>query len=224
MLLLEKLIGLYAPLSCLGCGAEQDTLICTECSLTIPLVPSRCYRCRAVTRDFEVCTRCQRHTPLKTVLVCRHYDALPKELLHAAKYERARSGLREMGAEMTSLFSSAHNDTVFVPIPTATSRVRQRGYDQAVVLATELGKERQRPVVQALVRLGQAHQVGAGRKERMEHLREAFRVTHKQDIRGKQCVLVDDVVTTGATIETAARILKKAGAKQVDAVIYCQAD
>lgn len=223
MLLLEKLISLYAPQCCLGCGNETDTLMCQSCKEAIPKVPSRCYRCRAVTRDFAVCASCKRYTSLRFVWVARHYDDLPKELLHTAKYERARAGLREITLEMSSLLSWVQEDVVFVPVPTATSRVRQRGYDQAVVLAKELARENQGSVVQALARLGQAHQVGAGRKERLEHLRGAFRATHAQDVRGKRCVLVDDVVTTGATIETAARILKKAGAKQVDALVYCQA-
>ena len=223
MLLLENLISLFAPFSCLGCGVETNRLLCQSCVDATPVVPSRCYRCRATTRDFAVCGRCSRHTPLRSVWVARHYEGLPKELLHSAKYERARSGLRDIATDMTSLFEGTDDEMLFVPVPTATSRVRQRGYDQAVVLAQEIATNSRSRTVEALVRLGQAHQVGAGRKERLEHLQGAFRVIHATEIRGKRCVLVDDVITTGATIETAARMLKKAGAKQVDAVVYCQA-
>lgn len=222
MLLLEKLIGLYAPHNCLGCSREGDGLICESCRSALPYVPSRCYRCRAVTRDYAVCISCQSHTPLRRVLVSMHYDGLPKELLHHAKYERARSGISEMAEIMASLPQLLPPNVLLVPVPTATSRVRQRGYDQAMVLARELSASSGVARGDLLARIGQAHQVGAGRKERLEHLRGAFRVLKPKEVAGKHIVLVDDVLTTGATLETAARVLKKSGARKVDAIVFCQ--
>lgn len=223
MLLFEKLIGLYAPHICLGCGAEDNQLLCGSCRTTMPRVPSRCYRCRAVTRDYAVCVSCRRHTPLRHVAVAMHYDDLAKELLRQAKYERARSGILEVAELMAPLLQSLPDDAVLVPVPTATSRARQRGYDQAVVLASALGTLAGAGRSDVLARLGQAHQVGAGRKERLEHLQGAFRVPRPTDVASKHIILVDDVLTTGATLETAARTLKKVGARKVDAIVFCQA-
>jgi ComF family protein len=223
MLLLEHLIRLYAPLCCLGCGIESDALVCESCRAVTPLVPSRCYRCRSVTREFAVCERCRKHTALRQVLVATHYEGVAKELLHAVKYERGRSGIVEMVELMAPLLRLLPQDAVFVPVPTATSRVRQRGYDQAVLLAQAISRERGFGVADVLVRLGQAHQVGSNRRDRLLHLKGAFRVQRAASIRGAHVVLVDDVLTTGATIETAARVLKKAGAKQVDAIVFSQA-
>ncbi|QQS18974.1 ComF family protein [Candidatus Saccharibacteria bacterium] len=152
-----------------------------------------------------------------------YYDDLAKELLHHAKYERARSGIVEISELMAPLLQSLPADSLFVPVPTATSRVRQRGYDQAAVLAKELSAVSGLAKCDALARLGQAHQVGAGRKERLEHLKGAFRVLKPKDITGRHIILVDDVLTTGATLETAARLLKKSGAHRVDAIVFCQA-
>lgn len=223
MLLFERLISLYAPLVCLGCSKEADALLCPSCRAHVPTVPTRCYRCRAVTRDYVVCDGCRRHTSLRRVLVAMHYDGLAKELVHRAKYERARAGIAEMAELMTPLLPLLPDKIIFVPVPTATSRVRQRGYDQAVALAQLLARSSGSGVVQALSRLGQAHQVGAGRKERLEHLEHAFRLVRPQRIRGAHCILVDDVLTTGATLETAARVLKRAGARRVDAIVFAQA-
>ena len=92
-----------------------------------------------------------------------------------------------------------------------------------MLLARAISREWGLDVADVLVRLGQAHQVGSNRRDRLLHLKGAFRVQHAARIRGAHVVLVDDVLTTGATIETAARVLKKAGAKRVDAIIFSQA-
>jgi ComF family protein len=112
-------------------------------------------------------------------------------------------------------------ETLLVPVPTATQRARQRGYDQADLLARELSEILGLPHQYLLSRLGQARQVGTGRKQRAAQLAKAFRVKGRVPI-NSHIMLVDDVVTTGATLEAAATILKKAGAKRVDAVIFAQ--
>lgn len=221
MPLLEHIIRLYAPHTCLGCGFEGDRLVCRNCASNLSGVPSRCYRCKSVTRDFAVCDRCKSRTPLRNVYVAQHHEGLSKQLLHQTKYERARAGLREMALRMAHVLS-ANPETVLVPVPTATSRVRQRGYDQSVLLARELSRETGLGRAQFLRRVGQAHQVGSGRKDRIRHLAHAFRVVRHNRLQGANVLLVDDVITTGATLETAARLLKNAGAARVDAVVFSQ--
>jgi ComF family protein len=139
------------------------------------------------------------------------------------KYERAQAGIREAGQ-----LSAAHGayfpaDAVLVHVPTATGRVRTRGYDQARLLAREIsrasGLRRQR----LLARSGQTHQMGSGRTERLRQLEGAFRPLRLSDIQGKHIVLVDDVLTTGTTLELAARVLMHAGAARVDALVFAQA-
>lgn len=224
MPLIEHIISLYAPHRCLGCDAEEDTLLCEGCAATVPRVPSRCYKCRAVTKGSETCKKCQTTTPLKHVYVAAHYDdQLVRHLLRATKYERAQAGVRTMTMFMLPTLPSLATEPLLVAVPTATSRVRQRGYDQAVLLTRQLKERAGLQSVRLLARIGQAHQVGAGRAERLKHLQGSFRPVHINKIRGAHILLVDDVLTTGATLETAARVLKKAGAKQIDAVVLAQA-
>ncbi len=219
--MLERIIGLYAPHRCVGCGYEKNTLLCFECRESMPRVPSRCYRCRSSTRDFAVCEGCRKASPLRHVYVATHYDGVAKALLQQAKYERAQQGMREIAEITLPLLDNQTDGVVFVPVPTATSRVRQRGYDQAVLLASYLSRCTGRPMRTMLARLGQAHQVGANRHNRIKHLEGAFRLAGRQPI-PSHVLLVDDVATTGVTIETAARTLKKVGVRRVDAVVFSQ--
>lgn len=221
MSVLEKLVRVIAPHYCLGCEVEEDRLLCSSCVLSLPLVPSRCYRCKAVTENYQTCQRCSAYTPLKRLEAYTFYKDLAKELVHHTKYERAQSGAVEM-AHMLATRIDIPDGAILTHVPTATSRVRARGYDHARLLTKALPKAGL-PSHVLLARLGQTHQVGARRSERVRQLEGAFRPVHIDQIRGKHIVLVDDVLTTGATLEKAARVLRQAGAARVDAVVFAQA-
>ena len=224
MPIIEHIISLYAPHHCVGCDRENDALLCHDCREMLSVVPPRCYKCKSVSRGAKTCEKCRSGSALDYVYVTAYYDDEPvRKLLHATKYERARAGVRSMADCIMPIIRDIPDGAVLTAVPTASSRVRQRGYDQAVLLARELGKRTGKPFVRFLARIGQAHQVGAGRAERIKHLDGAFRSVHARDISGAHVVLVDDVLTTGATLETAARVLKRAGATQVDAVVFAQA-
>ncbi len=222
MSILDRFVRVYAPFTCLGCGVEQDKLLCASCVETVSRVPSRCYRCHATTKNYAVCPGCRRKTPLRHVAVWAFHSELPKALVWQSKYERAEAGLGEMAEHMSELTRYFPSDCILTPVPTATSRVRSRGYDQAKKLARGVGRRSSLEVANLLMRVGQAHQVGATRSERLAHLQNAFRPVRIDQIKGAHIVLVDDVCTTGATLESAARTLRAAGAKQVDAIVFSQ--
>lgn len=113
-------------------------------------------------------------------------------------------------------------DTIVVPVPTATKRVRQRGFDHAALTAKAYAAQEGLLFMPALVRIGQTRQVGASKKQRHEQLQGAFRVVSPKRIKAEHILLLDDVLTTGATLEAAARVLKQAGAKTVSAAVFAQ--
>ena len=113
-------------------------------------------------------------------------------------------------------------EVIVTHVPTASKRIRQRGYDHAQLLARALVREHKLTYLPLLTRAGSARQVGSTRGTRLVQLSDAFRIIQTDRIRGASVLLVDDIVTTGGTLEAAARCLKQSGANQIDAVAFAQ--
>lgn len=218
---IERIISIFTPFECLNCG-QEGRLICESCYplVCIPL-PSRCYKCRVSTDDWKVCSNCRRKSPLRHVIVRTEFSGLAKQLLYAYKFERAQAGAESVANFMSQMLKGPTN-FLLMPVPTATSRIRQRGYDQASLLAKELAVIWESPYLQGLARLNQSRQVGTKRADRMVQLQGAYRIRYPDFIKDAHVMLIDDVVTSGATLEAAATELRLAGAKRVDALVFAQ--
>jgi ComF family protein len=106
-----------------------------------------------------------------------------------------------------------------VPVPLFGARGRHREFNQAAVLAGMVGKQAGIPVADCLLRTrNTTSQVSYDRERRMENLRNAFQMRHNTDMRGRHLVLVDDVLTTGSTLDECARVLLDGGAASVRAI------
>ena len=215
----DSLIGLIAPHYCLGCQAEGQ-LLCASCLIKLPPAPSVCFACLQPTSNYQTCDSCQQVTLISTVWRVTPYAGLAKDLLWRLKF----TGAQQAAGVIATSFKNLHQPAagiVIVPLPTATSRVRQRGYDQAAVIAKAYAKAVHRDYLPCLARLGQQHQRGAKRQARLEQLHQAYRAT--RSIKGANVLLVDDVATTGASLQAAAQLLYQAGARHVDAIVFAQA-
>ncbi len=220
MSVLEKVLTYIAPHECVGCGGE-GAVLCQRCLRLLPEVVSACYRCGRSTKNFATCKKCRVASPLRSVHVSTAYEGVAKQAVWRLKFDRAQAASKDLARAMG--VADASPQTIFVHIPTATTRVRTRGYDQAKLITSQLAHSNHRIHQTLLVRHGQKRQVGLSGTERRKQLEGAFRVVHSQHVRGAHIVLVDDVLTTGATLEAAARVLKAAGAKRVDATVFARA-
>ena len=204
MSLIDRILAIIAPHDCLGCGNEGK-LLCFECLEGLP----------------EVAPKRLQSPYLTEVRSATPYRGVAKDLVWKLKSSGAQEAARIMATCMLKYISKSKNSLI-VPVPTATTRVRQRGYDQARLLARELSKQSKLPCLNCLIRTGQAHQVGAGREQRLSQLTSAFRLKSPLLINNAHIILVDDVVTTGATMETVAKLLIQAGASKIEAITFAQ--
>lgn len=221
MSIIEQFLAIVAPHECLGCGAEGQ-LLCSMCSQDLPSVPPRCYRCGRANAGFRTCLTCRPRSGIFRAMAVTPYDALAKQLVHRLKFERAQAAASEIADLMAARLAAAGYDLVTY-VPTAPSRVRQRGYDQAQLIARQLAHRLGLPCYPLLVRVGSQRQVGSSRAARHQQMQQAFRAQRQQLYVGQHVLLVDDVLTTGATCEAAAGKLKQAGAKRVSIAVFAVA-
>jgi ComF family protein len=201
MSLIDRFLAVLTPYECLGCTAEGD-LLCNGCIQQLTPAPDR-------THSFR----------LQGMKAAAAYEGLAKELVAKLKFNGAQTAAREMAVLLRPFVPK--EESIIIPVPTATGRVRGRGYDQAKLLARALSRETRLPYLDCLVRQGQTHQVGSSREQRLLQLQHSFRLKRAGLVRSKRILLIDDVVTTGSTMEAAAAIMHEAGAIRIEALAFC---
>src|SRR5262245_64855361 len=228
--LLDALGSVVLAPSCAACDEllEHPTRgpVCDRCWRSIlPLTPPLCDRCgdqlptwRAISTALACCARCRRTArAVDRARAIGAYDGALRAVIHALKYDGRRSLARPIAAMMRSRGGEIIDGAACaVPVPLHASRRRHRGFNQADDLARHLGL----PVCRALRRVrATPTQTGLPAARRHRNVRGAFApVRHARGLAGAVVVLVDDVSTTGATLDACARVLKQHGAIEVRAL------
>ena len=203
--------GLLAPHYCSSCG-DIGALLCESCKYDIVSDGQRrCLICRAPTTVDNLCSGC--HVPYSRAWYVAEREGSLGKLLDLYKFQRAAGAYVELAELLDHILPELPPDTVVVHIPTIAAHVRQRGYDHTKKIARELARSRKLAFRTPIIRATNTHQRGAGRAVRIAQASEAFAV--RGDVGPVPHLIIDDVVTTGATVEYAASVLKNAGASEV---------
>jgi ComF family protein len=229
MSVLEQAIGWLAPAECISCG-EEGSALCSPCSLS-EIIPygERCFGCAKMSPRCQTCQACRAKNSPNFVWVCTDYEKTAKDLVQKLKFAHQRSATHPIASLMADTFLNFNPDWqilkknyIIVPVPTATSRVRQRSFDHTGLIAARLADRLKTEPRNLLQRLGQSRQVGSKRYTRIRQLKDSFYVSKPEYIKRRNILLVDDVVTTGATLQEAAKTLRRAGARSVDALVFAK--
>ena len=213
--LLEKLVGIIAPHRCIVCS-NYDNVVCTACMYDMYRfeVPF-CVLCGGESLQWRVCAACGAGKALSGVWVHSPYDGVMAELIKRFKFDHARAAYQPLATAIVSTLPHLGTDWVVVAVPTATNHVRQRSFDHTRLVARRVAQLCNVPYVSALQRVQNTRQVGATRAERLQQAQAAVALRPRTRIAGKKVVLIDDVCTTGATLQACAAVLTNAGATEV---------
>ncbi len=213
---------------CSGCLAGIQIMrppVCAHCGIALPpgdrdVGPVSTHSRRAAQDFSALCARCQK-APFKLdgLRACAFHGGPLREAIHQFKYEGLRSLAEPLGQLMSQAWSEVAPVGDFeavVPVPLHPARQRERGYNQAALLAREFSPSLRCPVVEGeLVRVkATVPQIDLSAEQRRNNVQHAFQCTNGS-LAGKRVLLVDDVCTTGATLEAAAAALYQAGAASV---------
>lgn len=212
--LLRRGLDLLLPPACVGCEAEGGFL---------------CHACAAPLRGrlgqppgAPLGLAADLPAPILQLEWCAPFSGATRAAIHALKYDGVHELATPLGQAVAARWAAAgRGGTLLVPVPIHPLRLRERGFDQAVLLATIAGRHLGLPAVAALARVAETNaQHALGRADRARNVGGRFAVAPAAaaEVRGRWTVLVDDVVTTGATLAACGEALLAAGAAAVSAV------
>lgn len=212
----RRVIRALLPQECLLCGADAgDAQLCTACADELPVLPEpRCPVCALPTPGGGTCGQCLKSPPaFDATLALWRYDFPLDKLVQALKY-RHHLSIAGFFAERMAAGPRPAGD-LMIPVPLSARRLQERGFNQALEIARPLARATGMDLGLDFCRrtLDTVPQASLPWKERRKNVRHAFECT--VDLDGRHVVVVDDVMTTGATLEEFARTLKRHGAAKV---------
>ncbi len=218
--MIDSMIDWFAPHICEGCGVVGSPL-CDRCNNNI-LAHSwmYCIRCLdpldRISRHNHgaMCPRCRRHTPFDNVFVVGERAGVLEQLVGNFKYFSRRSSAKTIATLLSSVLpDDMPEGMTIVFVPSSPKHIRERGFDHMKLVAEQLAKKHQLTVQPIIKRLSNRAQHSANHAERLKQARLAFDL--KNISAPKQVLLIDDIYTTGATVQTVAELLRQAGVKKL---------
>ena len=215
---------------CLLCSKElffdTEKQLCKDCEKALKPIEKSCIKCGVEIKDLSsVCAFCKdKKHEFKRAISCFNFDDFTSKIIHKFKYGNAEylaPLLSKFMVEKLDEFEIDFDYVLFVPM--TSKREKERGYNQGKLLAIEIGKMKDKPVLSdVLFKIGKTkNQASLGYNDRLKNLKGSFVVTNKDKIKGKRILLVDDVFTTGATVDEVSRVLKLAKVKEINVITFC---
>ena len=227
---LKKLIQFFFPERCVGCGEllKEDTpLFCNNCFLTLKAInPPFCYKCGypfpGYVKVSHLCGECIKEKRyFDFARSCFSYEGLIREAIQKFKFNgKVFIGLKfaDIMFSRTSYFFEKRDWDLIIPVPVHINKLRKREFNQAQVLASKIAFYLGIPYLRYLLikKINNPSQFSLKREDRIKNVKGVFDIVHPKKIKEKKLLLIDDVMTTGATVNECAKILKRYGAKRVD--------
>jgi len=233
---LRALVSLFYPPSCALCAVsiEWAEYLCQACQAKAPRIkPPFCETCSepfpgAITERFSCANCAHRVLHFESAVAAYRSRGVVRKIIHDFKYGQQVHLRHPVASWLWETLADPRLDgrriDLVVPVPLHPARKRERGFNQAELLAELLSARAGLAMRTSLERIRYTTtQTVFDRAERMENLHNAFRLRKKADVRGLRVLLIDDVLTTGSTLSECARVLKAGGALSVHAATAARA-
>jgi len=221
----ERLLDFAFPRYCLACQGilrPGTRLFCPECRPKLPLLKQACPVCALpVEPEAHLCGACRQGRPFEKVHVAFRYEEPLATAIKKLKYNGALWLAKELAWLWQEHLAPVDADLV-LPVPLHPQRLLQRGFNQSLLVARFLFGRKVAPDLLRRIRPTRP-QVELPPRERFLNVKGAFVLQDSRPVKGRHVLLFDDVMTTGATIEECARVLKEAGAKRVEVALLARA-
>ncbi len=226
MLLQNKSIILQAisQKNCLLCGVSSEQDLCISCRDNLPQIPTdHCPVCLLPVATSLTCGTCLKKPPAFTRIVAAlHYTFPVDALIHSLKYQSNLAIAPVLANLLLEKTNIARKPDFIIPMPLHPTRLRERGFNQALEIARQLPNNNITLLSNACTRIRNTpSQTGLPWKDRQKNIRDAF--SCKMDFSSKHVAVIDDVMTTGATLNEIAGVLRNCGATGVSGWVIARA-
>lgn len=223
--MLNKCLNFVQPdQDCLLCGAASGAhLVCPDCHAELPRPAAACPVC-ASPGSGEVCGQCLQHPPHFTrSIAALDYHFPVDKLVQAYKYHQQLALARLFGTLLSQAVHNQARPDILLPMPLHPTRLRERGFNQAHEIAKRIGTTLNLPATPSLARrvVNTASQATLDWDARKKNMKGAFACDHP--LAGQHIALVDDVMTSGATLNELSKTLKRAGAGEISVWVVARA-
>ncbi|MDO8314671.1 MAG: ComF family protein [Rugosibacter sp.] len=224
---LKATMAALLPRDCLLCGAaSNDAVLCPDCNDHLPsLTTQRCPQCALPTPSAERCGACLKQAPyFDATNAIWQYDFPIDRMIQSLKYSRRLASADFFSAKLARLAVPLVTSPDFIlAVPLSAQRLKQRGFNQSIEIARPLARQLGVPLELKNIHRQRdtTPQTSLPWKERAKNIRHAFEC--RIDLTGKTVLVVDDVMTTGATLNELARTLKAYGAVRVENYVLARA-
>ena len=215
---LDSILDLFFPKRCVGCSMP-GFFLCDVCLGEIPRQTTQyCPHCMSPSNFGAICDLCERKWALDGLFVVAPYSQASRlqAAIQKMKYHHARDLASRLGEWMSQSAEFPFSDGILIPVPLHKERELARGYNQSQFLAEAMGRSLLWPMEEPLWRhRNTPPQAHLSRPERLRNLLDSFSLSSPTRVMNKKIVLIDDVCSTGATLNECTKILKQNGAKVV---------
>ena len=221
--ILQSILDFIFPIQCINCNKNGEFL-CDECFSKIKLrTLKQCPLCNKDQSNDKLCSKCKSKSYLDEIIICVNYDnEVLQKVLHYFKYKYIKNLSEPLGKILHTKFlkTTLPAHLIIIPTPLHKKREIERGFNQSELLAKELNTKLTKNVLFRKKNI--KHQADLNKQEREKNIKDCFAIKNSNIIKNKNILLIDDVITTGSTLNEQARLLKQNNARKVWALIIAK--